>query len=207
MIIDTPVPIVPHIIALKAAGVTSIIRYLDPIGPHNPKNITPAEAAACSRFGLRLGLVSEGWGDFAHGAISAGAGERDAEYALKTVPGVGAPANAVIAFAVDTDATQSQIGRLVLPYFVAIRAAMADTKYQIMVYGSGAVCAQVLDAGLADLAWLSCSMGWTGSKDFLASNRWALRQHLPTHIAGIDCDPNDVNPAITNPIDFVPVLP
>ena len=55
--------------------------------------------------------------------------------------------------------------------------------------------------GLADLSWLSCSTGWSGSKEYLASNRWALRQHLPQRIAGLDTDPNDANGDFG---DFVP---
>jgi hypothetical protein len=92
------------------------------------------------------------------------------------------------------------VRKLVLPYFAAIRTALTP-GFRVGVYGSGVVCAAVLDAGLADHAWLACSMGWTGSRDFLVSRRWALRQHLPTKIAGVPCDPNDASGEFG---DFIP---
>ena len=76
--------------------------------------------------------------------------------------------------------------------------------YRVGVYGSGAVCQAVLDAGLAELAWLSCSSGWSGYKNFLASGRWNLRQYTPRLVAGLDADPNDANPQRGDIGDFVP---
>ncbi len=216
-IIDTNVDASAHLAALKTAGIRTIIRYLDPIGPRNPKCIKPAEAHAIAAAGLRLALVCEGWGDFAHGGISAGAGERDGAWCARYAPTIGVPfarelqsggagANenaACIYFAVDVDANAAQIRKLVLPYFEAIDVAFKQLapKLRIGVYGSGAVCKAVIAAKLADLAWLSCSMGWEGSRDFFGSNTWALRQHLPQTIAGIDCDPNEANGEFG---DFVP---
>ncbi len=194
-IIDTNMETTVHLALLKAAGVATIIRYLDPIGPSNPKCIKPAEARAIAAAGLRLALVCEGWGDFAHGGISAGAGERDGVWCAQYAASVGAPKNACVYFAVDADASTAQIRKLVLPYFSAIGAAFQAraARYRAGVYGSGTVCAAVAAAKLADLSWLSCSTGWSGSKAYLAANKWALRQHTPTRIAGIDCDPDDAN--------------
>jgi hypothetical protein len=199
-IIDVNVDPTPHLDGLKAAGIETIIGYLDPIGPRNPKCLTPARVKAIAAAGMRAGLVSEGWGDFAHGAISAGAGERDAAFALKMTTTLGAPDGACVYFAIDVDASAMQVRKLVLPYFAAIRTALA-LRLKVGVYGSGAVCAAVLDAGLADHAWLACSMGWTGSRAFLASRRWALRQHLPATIAGVPCDADDAGGECG---DFVP---
>src|SRR5579863_8465785 len=114
-IIDTNHDVTPHLPALKAAGVKSVIRYLSPINPKGEKCIKPAEAKAIAAAGLRLALVCEGWGDFAHGGISAGAGQRDGEWCAQYAPTVGASAAACIYFAVDTDASPAQINKLVLP--------------------------------------------------------------------------------------------
>lgn len=194
-IIDTNLDTTPHLSALKAAGVQTIIRYLSPINPAGVKCIKPKEARAIAQAGLRLALVCEGWGDFAHGAISAGAGARDGAWCAKYAPAVGAPAGACIYFAVDTDANAGQINKLVLPYFNSVAAAFAAAtpNYRCGVYGCGNVCAGVIESGLANLAWLSCSLGWNGSRAYLAANKWALRQHVPATIAGIDCDPDDAN--------------
>ena len=205
-IIDTNHDVTRHLPALKAAGVKTIIRYLSPINPHGEKCIKPAEAQAIAAAGLRLALVCEGWGDFAHGAISAGAGERDGEWSAKYAASVGAPADACIYFAVDTDANSAQIRKLVLPYFTAITAAFQETeaRYRRGVYGSGSVCDAVLAGNDADLSWLSCSMGWSDSRTYLAENRWVLRQHTPETLAGIDCDGNDANGEFG---DFIPFAP
>lgn len=194
-IIDTNHDTTRHLAALRAASVKTIIRYLSPINPTGEKCIKPAEAHAIAAAGLRLALVCEGWGDFAHGAISGGAGERDGEWCAKYAVSVGAPAGACIYFAVDTDANTAQIRKLVLPYFAAIAAAFQETGVQFRrgVYGSGNVCDAVLAARLADLSWLSCSMGWGGSRAYLAANTWALRQHVPATLCGIDCDPDDAS--------------
>ena len=195
LILDTNHDTTPHLPALKAAGVQTVIRYLSPINPSGEKCIKPAEAHAIGSAGLRLALVCEGWGDFAHGAISAGAGERDGEWCAKYAPTVGAPDGACLYFAVDVDASATQIRKLVLPYFQSISAALqgATPKYRRGGYGSGSVCSAAIASALVDLSWLSCSLGWSGSRDYLASNKWTLRQHPPTTIAGIDCDPDDAN--------------
>lgn len=205
-IIDTNHDTTPHLPALSTAGVKTVIRYLSPINSHGEKCVKPAEAQAIAAAGLQLGLVCEGWGDFAHGAISAGAGERDGEWCADYAPTVGAPAGACIYYAVDADAGPDQIRKLVLPYFRSIKARhdAAKIKYRSGVYGSGNVCAAVLAAGLADLSWLSCSMGWGGSRAYLAANGWALRQHVPATLCGIDSDADEANGDFG---DFVPFAP
>lgn len=203
MIIDTNIDTTAHLPALKAAGVTTIIRYLSPINPAGEKCIKPPEARAIAAAGLRLALVCEGWGDFAHGGISAGAGMRDGEWCARYAPTVGAPANAAIAYAVDVDATAAQIRQLVLPYCASIGTehAAAAVKYRRTIYGSGNVVAAVLGAGGAELDWLSCSLGWGGSRAYLARRKPVLLQHPPKLVCGIDCDENDASGDFG---DFVP---
>ena len=107
------------------------------------------------------------------------------------------PAGSAVYFAVDFDASAAEIRTAIIPYFRGVARAFAEDNglpvYRVGVYGSGAVCAAVLDAGLAELAWLSCSTGWSGSRAFLASGRWTLKQRLPALIAGLDADPDDAN--------------
>lgn len=196
-IIDTNHDVTHRLDALRAAGIKTIFRYINPLNPGGEKTIKPAEARAIAGGGFRLGLVCEGWGgagDFEHGDINAPDGKRDAEFCVAHAATVGAPDGACIYFAVDTDASAAEIQRLVVPYFQAIAAVLTDDgPYRIGVYGSGAVCRAVED--LVDLTWLSCSLGWTDSRDYLveAPPPWALRQHTPQVIAGIDADPDEAN--------------
>jgi hypothetical protein len=208
-ILDTNVDTTLHLTVLKAAGIRTVIRYLSPINPSGEKCIKPPEAHAIAAAELRLALVCEGWGDFAHGAISAGAGERDGEFCARYAAIVGAPDNAAVYFAVDVDANAAQIKKLVLPYFASIDAAFKALAPNLRcgVYGSGAVCEAVMAAQLADFPWLSCSLGWSGSRAYFSSNRWVLRQHVPATIAGIDCDPDDANGDFGDFAPFAPASP
>jgi hypothetical protein len=190
-IIDTNQVTTRQIVHLQADAVGTVIRYLSPINPKGSKCVQEPEARALAAAGIRLGLVNEGWGDFAHGGISAGAGFRDGNFCAEYAPSVGAPPNACIYFAVDVDANLAEINKLVLPYFSAIQDRIGTFK--VGVYGSGAVCGAVIEHGLAELAWLSCSMGWADSRQYLATKpqELALVQHLPTTLANMDCDPDD----------------
>lgn len=200
-IIDTNQNTTGSLARLRAAGIETIIRYISPINPAGEKTVKAAEARAIAAGGMRLGLVCEGWGDFDHDAITGATGRRDAEFCLQYAPKVGAPKGACIYFAVDTDAGDQQINRLVIPYFQSIVDAFSDSDYRIGVYGSGAVCRAVTE--IVDLTWLSCSLGWAESREYLVEQPtpWALRQHTPQTIAGLDTDPDDPNGDIG---DFIP---
>ncbi len=205
-IIDTNRDTTRHLNALRAAGIETVIRYY--ARSLSSKVIRRAEAQAIAKAGLRLGVVYEGAGDRLS-AFSQDIGYRDAAFARSHgAREIEQPAGSAVYFAVDFDANAAEIKRAILPYFRGVADAFAEPNglpvYRVGVYGSGAVCAAVLDAGRAELAWLSCSTGWSGYRSFLASGRWTLRQHLPATIAGLDTDPDDVNPARPDIGDFIP---
>ena len=211
MIIDTAVNTTHYLPALKAAGVTTVIRYLNPLWPAGEKNIKAEEAHAMAAADMRLALVNEGWGDFAHGGISAGAGERDAAYSFSAAVDLGAmqlgviQSDACVYFAVDTDAMPGQITKFVLPYFKALsdyNDAHYSGVFRIGVYGSGAVCDAVIRSKHASCSWLACSMGWLGSRAYRDSKKWTLLQHLPSLLHGLDVDTNEAN---GNFGDFMPI--
>lgn len=101
------------------------------------------------------------------------------------------PAGSAIYFGVDLDPTDEQITGNIRPYFEGVRGALrenGDQRYKIGVYGSGATCAAILDAQLAEFAWLAQSTGWRDYKAFRDSNRWSLRQLASTKVGEIECD-------------------
>ena len=63
--------------------------------------------------------------------------------------------------------------------------------YKIGVYGSGLVCQGLLAAGLCSYTWLTNSTGFQGYKQFYASKRWNLAQHLPKYYGKLQADPNE----------------
>lgn len=200
-VIDTAVNTTRYLPKLKQAGIKTIIRYINPLGFANEKTVKPAEARAIAAAGMRLGLVCEGYGGTRGMGVDGTSGERDAMKCLEYAPGVGIQDNACIYYAVDVDATPSYIRNQVVPYFQNIRRLHNNSKYRVGIYGCGAACKAITEARLADLGWLSCSTGWAGFKDYLNSNKWSMRQHCDTNVAGFGNDTDDVNGDIG---DFVP---
>jgi hypothetical protein len=181
--------------ALAAAGVKTVIRYYSRDTIRASKRLTRVEASQLGAAGLRLGIVHEGrFGDEASN-FDRSCGVEDALYARKFgATEIGQPGGTAIYFGVDFDATPDEIRTRVLPYFQGIADASAsqtdEPHYQVGVYGSGATCDAVLNAGLATFAWLAQSTGWAGHQAFLNSRRWNLNQGMPATIAGVACDPD-----------------
>jgi hypothetical protein len=206
-VIDTNHDTTHKLSELKALGIHAIIRYDNRLHPAGEKQIKPAEAKAIAAAGLRLGIVYEGAGDQS-GQFSDAIGYQDAKYSRERAAERGQPDGSAVYFAVDFDANPFQIKQHVIPYFEGVRRAFTEPgdlpKLRVGVYGSGLSCRSVLEAALAELTWVSCSMGWNESHVFVASNRHNLRQHLPQVIAGLDTDPDEINPAHPDIGDFVP---
>ena len=120
-------------------------------------------------------------------------GTSQAEQALACARDVGQPQGSAIYFAVDFDCTPSSFSREITPYFHAISAVFAAQgfPYKIGVYGSGLVCHGLLAAGLCSYTWLTNSTGFQGYKQFYASKRWNLAQHLPKYYGKLQADPNE----------------
>jgi len=177
--------------ALYTAGVRTVVGYLNPLG-QTSKALTPARVRTLSSAGLRVGLVSEGWGDFAHNGNSANAGVRDARHARGMVPSLGVldVSHVVVYFAVDTDATWGQIISLVIPYFSAINQEFGLFGLKVGVYGSGAVCETLSQQQLVTHTWLAQSMGWLRSREYALERKWNMKQLLPARVCGVPCDPN-----------------
>jgi hypothetical protein len=120
------------------------------------------------------------------GYFTAAKGTTDAQGALAQATALGQALGTAIYFAVDCDLTASQISSGVVPYFESI-AAVLGGKYAAGVYGSGLTCATLLDQDLATFAWLTCSMGFQGSKSF---TRWNVKQSDEAKLCGLDIDPD-----------------
>ncbi|MGV7217215.1 glycoside hydrolase domain-containing protein [Bradyrhizobium sp. UFLA05-112] len=198
MIIDTNMRTTPRLASLKQNGVDTIIRYYCR-NTHQPeKRLTPDEADAIVRAGMKLAIVYQGAGDSA-ASFSQDAGAKDGAYARDYAANViGQPTGSAIYFAVDYDASDADIRTRIVPYFRAVRQVLTGgagaPSYQVGVYGSGAVCQALLAAGLVSFTWVSQSSGFNGTATFLRSGQWNLHQRLPSTLYGLSVDPNDPNP-------------
>ncbi|MDB5431460.1 MAG: hypothetical protein JWP35_2576 [Caulobacter sp.] len=197
-IIDASQPCDAKAAALKQAGVQTVIRYYSRDTGIPAKRLSRPEAVKLAAAGLRIGIVHEAKHGNQIGSFSRALGVKDGAYARHYgAQEIGQPAGSAIYFGVDFDASTSELKTIILPYFEGVAEAFAaagpDAVYSVGVYGSGLTCAAVLDAGLAERAWLAQSTGWAGYKAFLKSGRWSLKQEMPTTVAGVACDPDQTN--------------
>lgn len=147
--------------------------------PDSVSGLSKSEAAALVGAGLSLAVVFEGAPGAKPAHYVAAQGTRDAAAALLQAARIGQPAGSAIYFAVDTDMLLDGVTNRALPYFTAIKAALADApvQYRVGVYGSGLVCETLKGRGLVDLTWLSGQTGWIGHADY--SDKADLLQVLP----------------------------
>jgi hypothetical protein len=201
LIIDVAEDVTAKLPQLKACGVKTIFGYLSSINPNGGKCFTPPRVRAIAAAGMRVGLVHEGWGGVGGKGISAADGDRDGHYCRAEASVLGAPKGAGVYFACDQDFSPAQINALVVPYFHAIRAAFGGSGFRVGVYGSGAVCAAVKSAGLADLTWEAQSRGWMNYSAWLT--KADIIQGPEQVLAGLDVDTDTARADIG---DYVPTF-
>jgi hypothetical protein len=183
---------------LAGAGVQTIIRYYSRDTGVPEKRLTRKEALQFAAAGVRLGIVHEARHGDRVSAFSQALGELDGAYAREYGANtIGQPAGSAIYFGCDFDASNSEVQNSIIPYFRGVATAFAapgpNSTYRVGVYGSGRTCAALLNAQLAEFAWLAQSKGWADYKVFRDSRKWSLLQALPAKVGEIECDPDTRN--------------
>ncbi len=187
-VIDTNDDVSLDLAALKTRGVTAIGRYYcTKLG----KRLKPVEAVAISNAGIDIFVVFE---DKGSPTLTRAQGNADATLALTQAKAVGQPEGTAIYFALEGlpgGYTHTDLPAI-NDYLHGVHDALGG-KYKVGVYSDGVVCKAALDGGQADFAWLSASLAFEGSRDFLASNRWSLFQKTPLDQDwdGLSVDEND----------------
>ena len=195
--LDADVPLTGQIACLQSQGIAAVGRYYTR-NRSSRKLLQLAEARALSAAGIRIWPVyQDRQNQAADFSLEKGvaAGQNALSYARDVI---GQPAGTAIYFAVDFDPSNSQIDRVIEPYFRGIAQALreAGDPYRAGVYGSGLVCKALLDAGLVAYTWLTMSSGFAGTAAFKASGRWHLLQKL--EVEGF-CNLASVDPDVVNP--------
>jgi hypothetical protein len=170
------------IACLQSSGITFVGRYYSRTTHIEGKKLTASEAQLISDAGLQLVTVYED-GPTSYSYFSASRGSDDAAGALAQAAAIGQPTGSAIYFTVDYDAADDEIANDITAYFQAIAAALGD--YHVGVYGSGAVCTAITNAGLASYAWLAQSTGWSG---YSAFTTWAIKQGAEGSVCGLNSD-------------------
>lgn len=191
-IIDTPHNVESVAAKLAQSGVKCVIRYYNRENTSRfpNKKLTRLEAQTIHDAGMAIAVVFQqnhrDLGDFTVEKAKA-----DAEAALACAKAIGQPAGSAIYVAVDADFFRSAELAVIKTYFETFRQAIPANSYDLGVYGSGTVATMLLEAKLVRYAWLARALGWSGSRDFLKSERWALYQDaLDIKFETIDYDSN-----------------
>jgi hypothetical protein len=176
--------------AIKASGYDFVGRYLS---SHHWKVILSDEVNNLTMAGLSIVLVYED-NPTAGSYFSFGQGESDGTRAAQQASLLGAPDNTTIYFSVDYDASDADLAGAITEYFQGVVAsfrsfaAANNPQYRVGVYGSGATCIAMINAGVTTQGWLATARRWRGQDKF---TDFAINQGVPAVIAGLSVDPDD----------------
>ncbi|MEG8024371.1 DUF1906 domain-containing protein [Sphingomonas aurantiaca] len=148
------------------------------------KSLTHAEAAALSKAGLSILSLWE-WASDAIENFSFNDGVDQGTSAVNQALKAHQPPGTPIYFAVDFDASSSDVSGRIADYFKGVQHAIDSLKagYVVGVYGSGRTCAWLLAHGGASRTWLADARKWAGYDTF---TEWHVRQgHNDLNIAGL----------------------
>jgi hypothetical protein len=180
--IDTPIDARDVSNELKSTRLDFVARYYRDPASRWP-TLSAAEAAMLSSAGFKIVAIWE-WHSHQPQYFSYASGYADAVSAYRQARSIGQPAGSAIYFAVDYNAPQPDITGGIDQYFRGIAAGLVaaggSAQYRVGVYGSGAVCAHLKRARLAEYAWLSNSTAWSGYNDF---SDWNIKQLSPSSLS------------------------
>lgn len=205
-----------HCTSLYNAGYRTVGRYLSVLG----KRYDAGELDRIFDAGLKTFPIMQeantSLGDFTY--------EKGLDHgyqALRRLRQLGFKPGNTVFFSVDFDATDDEITSNVIPFFEGINKRMDDAlqKYQIGVYGTRNVCRRVIQAGLADEAFIaSMSWGWGGKLGYPLPPAWSydqIRNHflagtaleIDTNVQSSRADPAGRADVLRTPTIKVPVVP
>lgn len=165
---------------LKADGYEIVGRYLSEPDQESLsesdyfKALRTGELARIVGHGLRYFPIFQEYSTkLAH--FTAETGANHAQKAQAAAERLGIPAT-VIYFAVDYDATDTEVESNILPYFQAVSENLSG-GYRVGVYGTRNVCTRVYEAGYAVASFVSdMSTGYSGNLGFTMPTKWAFDQ-------------------------------
>ncbi|WP_167142013.1 glycoside hydrolase domain-containing protein [Canibacter zhoujuaniae] len=165
---------------LKSDGYKIVGRYLTEPGQ---ENLAESEYFKALRTGELERIVSHGLQYFpifqeystALRHFTAETGARHAAEAQAAAQRLGIPAT-VIYFAVDYDATDTEVTSNILPYFQSVKANLKG-GYRVGIYAPRNICTRVASAGYSVASFVSdMSTGFSGNLGFPIPNNWVFDQ-------------------------------
>lgn len=188
-VIDTPWHTTNALDCLKQEGIKTVIRYYNNGNSSGlpQKRLEPTEAQALSNAGFQIMVVFQTSqnqaSDFSE-AQGYAAGKSAFEWAKNTI---GQPQGSAIYFAVDYNASESDLQSAIIPYFQGVKQAFLDLGegemyYKIGAYGSGLVVNTIMNEGISSFRWLSMSTGFYGTQQALEDGNYELHQLYPSAV-------------------------
>lgn len=156
----------PDISCLARNGYSFAMRYVwSGQSPPSAKLLQKAEADRLKAAGIRIVSNFESWTDRALEGYAAG--QSDARIAVSNTVAAGGPADAVIYFSIDFDASTTQLAGLITQYFRG--AASIVGLNRVGVYGGYQEVKYIADNNLAKWFWQTYA--WSGGN-------WDPRAHI-----------------------------
>lgn len=201
--VDLATPVTQRFLDVaKYLGIETICRYYDwEQETIRGKTLKEAELRLLQKNGFNACVVFQHNNRWArpdgtlYNTFTAERGSIDAKRSLDLARGLQQPRGSTIFFGVDFDAYTATHKAAVLAYFRQATPLIRAAGFEVGAYGNGTALSMLLDHGLIKHAWLSMSTGHSGTREFNASNRWAMKQTLPRKCGGLTGDWNIVNPA------------
>ena len=172
---------------ILSSGYLFVGRYYSNAG--NDKRMLPSEAAIIGNAGLKRFTVYQNLHN-EYSKFSAAIASGEASDALQQASADGQPTGTCIYFAVDFDASLSQINANISAHFNVLKNAVTMAGYSLGVYGSSLVCKTLKNASIVSKTWLAGSSGWGFNTTW---SSWDIKQYQETTVAGVNVDINVAN--------------
>lgn len=173
--------------SLKESGYSFVIRYYTSISTSGKKT-SASEIAAIGNAGLkRVAVFQNSHTQYSHFSESIAA--NDASAAISQAKSVG-QSSGIIYFAVDFDASTSQINGNIKAHFSKLGTLLSQAGYSVGVYGSSLTCKLLKDSNLVNATWLAMPSDWGFGTVF---SDWNIHQTKEITIGSSAFDENEAN--------------
>ena len=166
------------------SGYLFVGRYYSLAG--NNKRMLPTEASIIGNAGLKRLVVYQNLHN-AYSKFSSSIAAGDAADALQQAGNDGQPSGTCIYFAVDYNATLTEINSNIKSHFNVLKTMVTAAGYTLGVYGSSLVCQTLKNASIVSKTWLAAATSWGYGTTW---NSWNVRQYQTTTVAGVSVDIN-----------------
>ena len=175
--VDTVSNVTNILTQIKNKGYSYVNRYYSING--NSKRMGAAGAAEIANAGLKRVSVYQNLHN-SYSKFSTAIAAGDATDAIAQAKSVG-HSSGTIYFAVDYDASASEIEGNIKAHFNELKTMLSAAGYSLGVYGSSLVCKKLKEAGIVSKTWLYMSTGWGYNTNF---NDWNMHQTIEVTFGG-----------------------